>query len=458
MISESDLGRRNFLKTAGLISAASLPLQAARAEKPKSAENPKNLIFLVADGMGTGTLSAAHFWKQHTEGVDSEWIKLYSDKTVTRSFQDTASASSFINDSAAAGSAWGCGYRVNNGTINITPDGKKPTPLFVHAKNAGKATGLVSTCSITHATPAAFAVNMESRNAEEAIADQYLEREMDVYLGGGLSSFHREDSNIIPEFEKKGYAYAEDRKSLKKAAKKDRMLGLFSEGHLPYVIDRVNDPAFKGMPNLEEMFEASLDVLSRNPNGFVLQVEAGRVDHAGHENDPATIVYEQLEFDRCIKVARNFMKKSPDTLLVVTTDHGCGGCQFTGARGMGISLPEALDNIAKFKGSFSSMGAKFKETGKFDPETFEKLTTIKASAEKAAKVEALVPEYKGWFSAVVGHVFADELAQLTGFGWSSHNHTAEHVESVAVGPGSEAFPAFYNNDEMFGILREVLKV
>src|SRR5690606_5691167 len=95
-------------------------------------------------------------------------------------------------DSAAAGSSWGCGRRIPNGKINMTGDNEPLRPLGVIAKEGGKAVGLVSTCRITHATPASFAANVASRNMEDTIAEQYLERGIDVLLGGGLKQFSAE--------------------------------------------------------------------------------------------------------------------------------------------------------------------------------------------------------------------------------------------------------------------------
>ena len=457
MSSASSSSRRDFIKLSGLASAGLLATKGVAAAVP-SGKLPKNLIFLVADGMGTGTLSLAQAYSEQVLGRSTEWFELYKNGHFTRSFQDTASANSPVTDSAAAGSSWGCGQRVNNGAINFTPDGSMPKPLFVLAKEAGKATGLVSTCRITHATPASFVANVESRGSEDAIADQFLERELDVYLGGGVEHFKREDSDLTQSFEEKGYAFATDKKSLKKAAGKGKLLGLFSEGHIPYAIDRRHSGAHDEVPGLEMMFESALDALAGRPEGFMLQVEAGRIDHAGHANDPAAILHEQLEFDRCLPIALKFLKKNPDTLLVLTTDHGTGGCQLNGVGRRYAETNEALHRLSKMSGSFESIEADFRKSGTFDGERFSEMTGISVSEAQVQQVVDTYAEIGGYFSSSLVAVFAEELLKKTGVGFSSGNHTSEHVEFVAIGPGHEAFPPFIKNYEVNGILRDLLKV
>ncbi|MEM7791836.1 MAG: alkaline phosphatase, partial [Verrucomicrobiota bacterium] len=286
MTKAKDGSRRDFLKGASLAGAASL-LATQRSSAAHSSPDDqnaepihaKNLIFLVADGMGTGTLSLAHHWKQSNEGSVLNWMQLYGRPDVVTALQETASASSPVTDSAAAASAWGSGKRVNNRSINIGTDGVPQTPLMTYVKKAGKATGLVSTCRITHATPAGFAANSADRDDEDKIADQYLERGIDVILGGGRRHFDRQGKgqdgkNLLSAFESKGYATALNKESLFAAKGSPKLLGLFSDSHIPYAIDRKFDKSLEAIPSLAEMFQAALKSLESAPNGFVLQVEA----------------------------------------------------------------------------------------------------------------------------------------------------------------------------------------
>ncbi|MFP4070401.1 MAG: alkaline phosphatase, partial [Opitutales bacterium] len=418
----------------------------------------RNLIFLVADGMGTGTLSLAHHWHLRHKDSPLNWTRFYGLPGVVTSLQDTASASSPVTDSAAAGSAWGGGQRIANGAINVSMDGKALTPLWTHAKAAGKATGLVSTCRITHATPAAFAVSVEDRGLEDAIADQYLEQEIDVIMGGGLRHFKNHERDLLPEFEKKGYHLALDAEQLRTAKGKRKVLGLFTPSHVPYAIDRENDERLDLVPGLVPMFEAALESLAGRDNGFVLQVESGRVDHAGHANDAAAILREQLEFDRCIAVAERFLREHPDTLVVLTTDHGTGGCQLNGWGVRNNDSGPALDRINAFNQSFEALERHYRSIGRFDPDHFEAKTGIRPAEGQSNRIQNALEADTKYLNSLMTQVFAGKLLALTGVGWTSNNHTAECVELLALGPGVEEMPAFIKNHELHGILRGALGI
>ncbi|MGC6506570.1 MAG: alkaline phosphatase [Coraliomargaritaceae bacterium] len=450
--------RRSFLTQASWMGAASVitnPLDASagKTKSTRPATRAKNLIFLVADGMGTGTLSLTNHWSLRHQNRPTHWMDLYNQPGWVNSLQDTASASSSVTDSAAAASAWGSGQRVNNRSINYSTGGKALEPIFVTAKKAGKATGLVSTCRITHATPAAFVANMENRDEEDAIAEQYLQREMDVYLGGGLRHFQSKKRDLLPAFIQKGYDVCRNVPDLINTdERRSRLIGLFSDGHLPYAIDRANDPSLWDIPSLEQMFQSSLDTLSDRPEGFVLQVEAGRVDHAGHVNDPATILQEQLEFDRCIPIAVDFQERNPDTLVIVTTDHGTGGCQFNGLGDGYNGSDAALDRINRFTGSFESLEKVFRKNGNFDRRLFQQVTGIEANEEQVDKIQADIERGQKYLTSTLADLFTTELMKTCGVGWTSHQHTAEHVEFLARGPGADAIPRRFDNNQLHGCM------
>ena len=465
--------RRQFLKGAGLAGAATALTACTSLAKPDASTSvsepkpAKNLIFLVADGMCNGTLALAHHWSVHNRGEKLHWMQLYGRDGLSRAFMETRSASSPVTDSAAAASSWGSGQRVYNGTINFSTEGKELTPIYTYARAAGKATGLVTTCTVTHATPAGFVANVKNRGQEKDIAEQYLERDIDVILGGGLGQFKYSESekdgisrpagNLFPDFEAKGYTIARNRGDLTKATGSKKLLGLFSGGHVPYAIDRKNDTALTAIPSLPEMFKAALTSLQRAEKGFVLQVEGGRVDHAGHANDAATILHEQLEFDDCIPIALEFIEKNPDTLLIVTTDHGTGGCQLDGKGSAYVESGPALDAINDITQSLSWLAERFKLSGEFDAALFEKHTGIKPIAEQVERIQdaLLDPEMK-YLSSFMSGVFANQLWQKTAVGWSSNNHTSECVELLAFGPGSSAIPHYIENYELFGYVTNAL--
>jgi len=463
--------RRGFLKGAGLAGLAT-PLLAGSASAMAAKKTPsakaKNLIFMVADGMCNGTLALAHHWHLRQKQERLHWMQLYDRSDLHRAFQDTASNSSPVTDSAAAASAWGSGKRVNNGSINIDAEGRTLTPIYVRAKQSGKRTGLVSTCRISHATPAGFVANVKDRDEEDEIVRQYLAREIDLLLGGGARHFLQTgkggmgeaSADYFRKFAAAGYRIVRNREQLKGfSASGEPVLGVFSDSHIPYAIDRKNDASLRSIPGLREMFAAALKQLNTSPEGFLLQVEAGRVDHAGHANDPAAILHELLEFDRCIPLALDYIQNHPDTLLIVTTDHGTGGCQLNGqGERYGDSGP-ALDRMQQFTRSFEWLERRFKASSRFDAAAFRMATGFDASEAQAAAIQSAIgnPEVKYLSSHMTG-ILEAELGALSATGWSSNNHTSENVELLAFGPGAGQLPAYLRNFELNGLVCDALGI
>jgi alkaline phosphatase len=216
-ISQENLpvARRDWLKGAGLCGATALLVTAraaAQTPQPRSGK-VRGVVFMVSDGMSHGVLQLAEAFSQLTRKRGTGWWRLFNDPAAARGLMDTASANSLVTDSAAASSAWGGGQRVNNGAINTTPQGKAIQPIAAVLKKSAPATriGLVTTATVTHATPAGFAASVAKRADENDIAIQYLER-VDVILGGGSGFF---DAGMRPDkrdlrgdFTKAGYGIA----------------------------------------------------------------------------------------------------------------------------------------------------------------------------------------------------------------------------------------------------------
>jgi alkaline phosphatase len=465
MENASASSRRQFLKLSGLAGAASILPGCTNlaTTEVKPAGQAKNVIYLMVDGLCNGTVGLAHHWHLRHKATPLNWMQLFEREGLHRAYQDTASANSPVTDSAAAASAWGSGQRVNNGSINIDPSGKSLKPILSYAKEAGKATGLVTSCRITHATPAGFSTNVPKRGMEDVIAQQYLEREIDVLLGGGARHFlqKQEDGSVIdyiPQFKAKGYQIVKNASELSAIRGGGPLLGLFSQSHLPYAIDRQNDRAYKDVPSLVDMFSAALTQLDDAKDGFVLQVEGGRVDHAGHGNDPGGILHEFLEFDACIPIALEFIESHPDTMLVVTTDHGTGGCQLDGAGSAYLDSGPALDRINQLRHSFEWLQQGFEAKGKFDPVLLKTALGIEPTDAQAAIVQAALDSEAQYLSGALNQAFGKQLNKLTAVGWTSDKHTSECVELFAFGPGSEAIPAMIKNYEIFAILTNALGI
>lgn len=481
--------RRNFLKTVAGISVLT-PFSTSFAEplhdSHKTIKNAKNLIFLVVDGMGRGTLSLANNFSNRHFNAPLNWVQLMNHKHVYSSLQDTASFNSYVTDSAAAASAWGCGVRVPNGRINVDAEGRSIEPIFSRAKSKGKAVGLVTTTSITHATPAGFAANAESRYDQETIAQQYLEREIDLLLGGGAKYFKDDNEALLKRFKDKGYSVVQVLDDLIFNKNRSKLLGLFADSHLPYAIDRKNAQQYFSVPSLNEMFVVALENLQTSKNGFVLQVESGRVDHAGHVNDTGAIIEEQLEFDRCITTAIDFANQSPETLVIITTDHGCGGCQLNGIGHRYLDSNKGMDQILKQKASLEYIEKQFLKLGHPDKELFQSLMGVSLRDKDLKTIQSMLNnEYirekygfvardshgdtsdsddgktaksKSYFLADLAEYFQEAQFESTGVSWTSHQHTSELVDLMAYGPHANALPSFMKNYELNTFMCDALNI
>jgi alkaline phosphatase len=286
-----------------------LACASAAPQDPPRAE-AKNVVLLVGDGMGFSQVTLARV-------VSGK--PLHLDGFPTTGFQISTSADHCVTDSAAAATALASGTKTRNFAIGIDADGKPLRTILEEARDLGKATGLVTTSKITHATPACFAAHVSHRSKEADIAKQYLDAGVDVLLGGGGKFF---DAELRGKFAAKGYAPAKDRDGL--AAPGSKLLGLFDEDHVPYVLDRE-----AATPSLVETTRKALDVLSKDPDGFFLMIEGARIDMACHASDAASCVKEMLEFDEVCRLVREFAAKDGKTLVVVTADHATGALAIT---------------------------------------------------------------------------------------------------------------------------------
>jgi alkaline phosphatase len=263
-------------------------------------------------------------------------------------YQRTHSANSTVTDSAAAAAAWATGDKYNNGQLSWHSDTDLPKTILELAREKGKATGLVATSDITHATPAAFGAHVSARKSEGEIARQFIEEtQVDVLLGGGFannssnSPFPPEDLGALVaaatnEF---NYVYADTLAALESATGCEKILGLFRKGGKTIEMFRVNPavPYPVNEPTLPEMTDAALKVLSRDKEGFFLLVEGSQVDWRNHAHDIKGMIAETLAFEESVKVVIEWLDADPtrwnDTLLIVVPDHETGGFQINGPYG-----------------------------------------------------------------------------------------------------------------------------
>ena len=283
---------------------------------PAEAARVKNVILLIGDGMGVSTMSLARWYK---DGQPLSW-----DQYVCGLVR-TYSADEPITDSAAAATAMATGHKTKTGFLSVLPDEMNRAPVATvleGARLSGKSTGLVVTCNLQHATPAAFAAHYPRRSDYETICEQIVYNQVDVLLGGGLKYFtgRKDREDLLQVLKQKGYMIITSPEELKSASS-SRLAGLFAEVDLSYDLDR--DPARE--PSLAEMTETAIKNLSRNKKGFFLMVEGSKIDWANHDHDPVGSVADMMAFDRAVKVALDYALKERNTAVIVVADHSTGG-------------------------------------------------------------------------------------------------------------------------------------
>jgi alkaline phosphatase len=433
---------------------------------------------MVADGMSPGVLPLAEQFSERVRSKGLLWQALLNDPKTTRGWMDMASLDSLVTDSSSASSSWGSGSRIFNGWVNMLPDGTKLTPIASVARDKGKRIGLVTTATVTHATPAGFAAVQRNRDDEHLIAEQYRGA-VDVILGGGRKFFdpasRADKRDLIDDYRQQGYQILSSLSDLAEAnsakTKQARLLGLFSDGHMPYVIDEAPDHR---APSLAEMARAAVENLRNSPRGFLLQIEGARVDHAAHANDAAALLREQLEFDDAIETVLQFAVKSPETLVVITSDHGNSN---PGLVGMGHEYTEStrsFERVLLAKSSFYAisplLGGKTeytmatapREKGRPKP-TADQVRAIMLRhlglAVDSDEVEAIRNAMAGLKQVSVNHqldalsgVLGQVAGNHTGIFWTGSTHTSDYTLFTALGPGSEKFRGLMRNTDVFPLL------
>jgi alkaline phosphatase len=273
---------------------------------------PDNIIVFIGDGMGVAHITAAKI----TAGT------LNLERFPFSGLVTTHSANRLVTESAASTTALATGKKTNNRAVSVLPDGTPVKTLFEYARDLGKSTGVVVTSSVTHATPAVFLAHVDNRRKQTDIAEQIVNSGIDVLIGGGWAYFvpasrqgsrRKDDKNLLAALESRMPVVLSD-DNISSHGDGKKLAALLAPERLPRAADRDYSLA-----------RLAIQMLSKNPNGFVLMVEGSQIDWAGHDSDAPDIISEMLDFDSAIGAALDFAQPKGRTLVVVTADHETGG-------------------------------------------------------------------------------------------------------------------------------------
>ncbi|MGB0948631.1 MAG: alkaline phosphatase [Marinirhabdus sp.] len=281
---------------------------AFRAYLP-SGTSPKNVIFLIGDGMGLSQVSAGFYFNNGSSNFER-----FSNIGLIK----TSASDHLVTDSAAGATAFSTGVKTYNGAIGVNKD-TVPQPTILEQLSAkGLATGVIATSSIQHATPASFYAHTKSRALYEEISTFLPTSNISFFAGGGLRFFNeREDgADLLKTLQKNGYEVSTEKLPATVSPKKQAII--LAKNAMPKILEGRGD-------FLPDATKLALQKLQAGPEGFFLVVEGSQIDWGGHNNDADYLVKEQLDFDRTVGVALDFAKNHPGTLVLVTADHETGG-------------------------------------------------------------------------------------------------------------------------------------
>ncbi|MGV1047899.1 MAG: alkaline phosphatase [Solirubrobacterales bacterium] len=348
--------------------------------------DPRDVIFFLGDGMGTQEITAARYYLGVNHPLNVDRLPLTGFDT-TWSVKPAASAPylpDYDPDSASTGSAWATGQKTIDERISQGPSSGEKVPgedletILEKAQAEGKPVGDVSTAEITDATPAVLASHINLRGCQGpadmancvsakkeagglgSIAEQEVDHQVDVLLGGGRSRFTQTvtggpyaGKNVIESAEAQSYKYVTDAAGLNAYNNKNRpLLGLFNNGNMSLewtgpaaALGKGNTPAVPctegarpaNEPSLSEMTKKAIQLL-QNQKGFFLQVEGASIDKQDHATNACGQIGETVAFDEAIGVALDYQETHPDTLIVVTADHSHTS-QIVGEDAGGSGLP-----------------------------------------------------------------------------------------------------------------------
>lgn len=429
---------------AGAVALGSAGTGSAAMETAKKKEDRKvkNVIMMVMDGTSSTATTLARWYKGEPLALD---------KIVTGGVR-TYSAESAITDSAPAGTAMATGHKSNSSYVGVLPSvvnspGAEPISEKDHfrplanvlegAKQTGRATGIIATSEIQHATPASYSAHHLNRNNFEVLGEQQVYQNIDVVLGGGKESLQpgtkeksrKDNEDLVNVIKDKKYDFVETKDELLRSKSK-KIWGAFSQRDLAYDMDR--STTHPEQPTLAEMTKKSIQTLSKDKDGFFLFVEGSKPDWAAHQNDPIGIISDVLAFDHAVKEALKFAEKDKHTMVIAVTDHGNSGISIGNSnttKGYDSTPVSAyIDPLKKAKMTVEGATGKLKD----DLSNIEEAAQLYGLDNLTASEKEQLKGAKDKKAAA--SVFVKLLANRANLGFTTGGHTGEDVFLYSYGP------------------------
>lgn len=482
-----------------IILAAGLSMHAAFASEVQqtSERAPKYIFFFLGDGMSAAQIQAAQAFKSGNEDSSSamraNMHQLHMTKMPVAGLATTFCDTRFITDSAAAVTAFACGTKTGPGTIgrNTRLDTSYQS-IAELAQKQGRAIGILSSVSLSHATPAGYYANVNSRHSYCEIGYQAAQSGFDLFAGGLFPEMHSSNNQgnvaLHQAFADAGYTTMTKKADILQL--RDMQVGKVIcsvetsyDGHaMPFTIDQPTEDF-----SLSEITQVAINYLQSDPEGFFILVEGGKIDWACHANDIATALWETIAFDNAVGVALDFMERHPtDTLIVVTGDHETGGLAlgYQGTRyqtNLGILRKQSksgvrfiAEDLAPYRASHpwtnavcnidddmkaliqAGFGLDWNSLSDFQRELLEKAYDASLGAVKGdsrpsgydldgqADVDFLAYGGTDPLTVTITHILANEA----GLSWSTSSHTGIPVPVFAAGAGATSFNGFYDNTDI----------
>ena len=452
----------------------------------------KNVILFIGDGMTIANRTSARvFSKGISEGKYQG--KLSFDDMPNTALIGTSGSDSLITDSANSMSAYTTGHKTAVNAMGVyvsrAPDNlshpKVETIAELIKRKTKMSVGIVSDAELQDATPGAMVSHTRRRADKSYIADQLLASGAEVILGGGSAYFYpqsskgskrKDEKNLVEQFKVNGYEIALDKDELiqaANAANTKKLFGVFHPDNMDGSLDRFflkknTVEQYPNQPDLTDMTRSAINVLSKNPNGFFLMVEAALIDKFNHPLDWERAAFDTIMLSNAVQIAKDFAKTHPDTLIIVTPDHTHSG-SISGV------VHDAKPGPLREKVSVYA-DAGYPNYPKANVEGYPNQIDVSKRlaffyGNYPDHYETLHPKLEGTFKPAVkdesGKYVAnpkyiqmqEDAIHMPG-NLPSHQeqgvHTADDAVLNAMGPGSEKFRGFMDNTEVFKVMVEAL--